>query len=149
MRTSYKNAALSLTASIALAAPFRHAHAARTLVDRVVAVIDTEIITEQELMTQAKGPLSELPVNAQGAEALFDLFAALPGFPTEAMLQALNRTEGPVVTLWRAPNVVVLPPTVGADLRRRIRVEGPDPRPARAGPTRPAGARPGPGGPMT
>lgn len=33
---------------------------ARTAIDRVVAVVDADIITEQELMAQAQGPLSEL-----------------------------------------------------------------------------------------
>lgn len=35
-------------------------HADRQLLDRVVAVVDTDIITESELMVQARGPLSEL-----------------------------------------------------------------------------------------
>lgn len=62
------------------------------------------------ILTGLRGERLEVPVNATGAEALLDLFASLPGFPTEAMLSALGRTEGPPVTLWRAPNVVVLPP---------------------------------------
>jgi hypothetical protein len=62
------------------------------------------------VLTSLQGERLEVPVNAKGAEALFDLFAALPGFPTETMLQALNRTKGPPVTLWRVPNVIVLPP---------------------------------------
>ena len=62
------------------------------------------------ILTSLRGERLEVPVNAEGAEALLDLFAALPGFPTETMLQALSRTEGPAVTLWRVPNVIVLPP---------------------------------------
>jgi hypothetical protein len=61
------------------------------------------------VLTSLRGESLAIPVTAQGAEALFDLFASLPGLPTEMMLQALSRTEGPPVTLWRAPNVVVLP----------------------------------------
>ena len=61
------------------------------------------------VLTSLRNERLEVPVTAQGAEALFDLFAALPGFSTETMLQALKGTEGPVVTLWRAPNVIVLP----------------------------------------
>ena len=62
------------------------------------------------ILTSLRGERLEVPVNAQGAEALFDLFAVLPGFPTETMLQVLSRTEGPPVTLWRTPNIIVLPP---------------------------------------
>ena len=62
------------------------------------------------VLTGLGGERLEVPVNAQGAEALFDLFAALPGLPTETMLATLQRTEGPPVTLWRAPNVILLPP---------------------------------------
>ena len=62
------------------------------------------------VLTSLRGERLEVPANAEGAEALLDLFAALPGFPTETMLQALSRTEGPPVTLWRVPNVIVLPP---------------------------------------
>ncbi|WP_368373116.1 hypothetical protein [Rubellimicrobium arenae] len=60
-------------------------------------------------LTSLSGQLLAVPVNAQGAEALFDLFAALPGLRTEAMLAALARQGGPPVTLWRASNVVALP----------------------------------------
>ena len=72
--------------------------------------LDPGAVPAHWVLTSLRGERLEVPVNAQGAEALFDLFAALPGFPTEAMLQALNRTEGPPVTLWRVPNVIVLPP---------------------------------------
>jgi hypothetical protein len=50
-----------------------------------------------------------VPVNAGGAEALLDLFTALPGLRTEALLAAMARTNGPVVTLWQSPNVVAFP----------------------------------------
>ncbi|HVG48174.1 MAG TPA: hypothetical protein VM899_08585 [Rubellimicrobium sp.] len=62
------------------------------------------------VLTSLRGERLEVPVTAQGAEALFDLFAALPGLPTETMLATLQRTSGPPVTLWRAPNVILLPP---------------------------------------
>ncbi|TNC72375.1 hypothetical protein [Rubellimicrobium roseum] len=61
------------------------------------------------LLTGLRGEVLAVPTTAQGSEALFDLFTALPGLRPEAMLSALERTEGPPVTLWRAPNVVVLP----------------------------------------
>ena len=63
------------------------------------------------VLTGLRGERLEVPVNALGAEALFDLFASLPGLSSEAMLQALSRKDGPPVTLWRAPNVIVLPPS--------------------------------------
>ena len=44
-----------------------------------------------------------IPVNAAGAEALFDVFAALPGIRTGAMLAALEQTPTARVTVWRAP----------------------------------------------
>lgn len=44
----------------------------------------------------------EIPVDAKGAEALFDLFAALPGMRTAAMIQTLNAAPAGVVTVWQA-----------------------------------------------
>lgn len=51
---------------------------------------------------RAPGAALDIPVDAEGAGALFDLFAALPGLRTEAMLAALARRGGPPVALWRA-----------------------------------------------
>lgn len=51
-----------------LAPSAQAAPAARTPIDRVVAVVDADIITEQELMAQAEGPLSELGTLTQSAE---------------------------------------------------------------------------------
>jgi hypothetical protein len=52
---------------------------------------------------ELRGPHDEplrIPTDAKGAEALFDAFAGLPGFDTEAMLARLA-DPGPVpVTLW-------------------------------------------------
>lgn len=43
-----------------------------------------------------------IPVNASGADALFDAFVTLPGFATERMLAALNATESRQDTLlWQ------------------------------------------------
>ena len=58
----------------------------------------------------AQGPL-DIPVNAAGAEALFDVFAALPGIETEAMLLALHRNPGARTLIWERPRDV-LPPTL-------------------------------------
>lgn len=45
----------------------------------------------------------DIPTNAMGAEALFDLFAALPGMKTEYMLSVLSRTRPAQMTVWMAP----------------------------------------------
>ncbi len=45
----------------------------------------------------------EIPVNAEGAEALFDAFAALPGLRIEPMLQALERPPGQLAVIWEKP----------------------------------------------
>lgn len=78
--------------------------------------LDPGAVPAHWVLTSLRGERLEVPANARGAEALFDLFASLPGLSTEAMLGALNRTEGPPVTLWRAPNVIVLPPREGRRL---------------------------------
>jgi hypothetical protein len=56
------------------------------------------------------GERLEVPANAEGAEALLDLFTALPGLRAEALIAALERREGPPVTLWRSAEVVAFPP---------------------------------------
>ena len=61
------------------------------------------------VLTDLRGEVLAIPTTAQGAEALFDLFAVLPGLKVEAMLTALARDDGAPVPLWRLPNVVVLP----------------------------------------
>ncbi|WP_375691923.1 hypothetical protein [Pseudooceanicola sp. LIPI14-2-Ac024] len=48
-------------------------------------------------------PDLEIPVNAEGAEALFDAFGALPSFDTRAMLAALHGVERYPVTVWEKP----------------------------------------------
>ena len=42
-----------------------------------------------------------IPVNAAGAEALFDAFAALPGLRTERMLSALNTNPHQAIVIWQ------------------------------------------------
>ncbi|WP_210093368.1 hypothetical protein [Ruegeria sp. HKCCSP346] len=41
-----------------------------------------------------------IPVNAEGAEALFDVFSALPGLKTEHMLAELNGESAHPVVIW-------------------------------------------------
>ncbi len=61
------------------------------------------------VLTPRTGQALAIPVSAQGAEALLDLFTALPGLRTEALLSALSLTEGPVVAVWQSPNVIAFP----------------------------------------
>lgn len=61
------------------------------------------------LLSGPQGVLA-VPVDAEGADALLGLFAALPGLSTEAMLAALRRPPGPPETLWRAAGERLGPP---------------------------------------
>ncbi len=54
-------------------------------------------------LTAETGGRLAIPVNAAGADGLFDLFAALPGIRTEAMLSALQETPNAPVLVWEAP----------------------------------------------
>ena len=44
----------------------------------------------------------KIPVDATGAEALFDAFAALPGFQVDVMLERLRQPAGDRVVIWRS-----------------------------------------------
>ena len=56
------------------------------------------------LEQEGQAPLA-IPVNAEGHEALFDVFAALPGLRTERMLSELRRGGAHQVVIWeRAPS---------------------------------------------
>ena len=52
------------------------------------------------VLTPHQGEALSIPVNAEGADALFDAFAALPGLPAERMLDLLAHPPGRPVTLW-------------------------------------------------
>jgi hypothetical protein len=57
-----------------------------------------------------RGTLGEtlhIPVDAAGAEALFDVFAGLPGLQTEAMLKNLEARPSERVTVWTRGPVLV------------------------------------------
>ena len=41
-----------------------------------------------------------IPVNAEGADRLFDAFAALPGIRTDHLLTTLNKGADDVVVIW-------------------------------------------------
>lgn len=51
------------------------------------------------LETNGHEPL-QIPVNAEGSEALFDAFATLPGLKTERMLAELHRSGPHQVVIW-------------------------------------------------
>ncbi len=60
-------------------------------------------------LRSAGGEALHIPVEAQGAEALFDAFAALPGMDTAALVAALGtdtHTDTKVVALDRADRVI-------------------------------------------
>lgn len=46
-----------------------------------------------------------IPVDASGADGLFDAFAGLPGLRTEKMLHALNHGAKVQIVIWRRPDV--------------------------------------------
>ncbi|KIC40127.1 hypothetical protein RA27_14940 [Ruegeria sp. ANG-R] len=57
------------------------------------------------VLDQPGQPTLHIPVNAEGAEALFDVFSALPGLKTEQMLTELNGGAAHPVVIWeRTPS---------------------------------------------
>ncbi|MBO6868424.1 MAG: hypothetical protein JJ877_15385 [Thalassococcus sp.] len=51
----------------------------------------------------------EIPLNADGSDALFDAFALLPGLKTEMMLREMERKPAHPVVIWRRPSEVITP----------------------------------------
>lgn len=77
-------------------------------------IIDMDDLTLLELDPQAMpgahwiltgqgGQRVAVPVNADGADALFDLFASLPGIRTADMLAALEQSPTNRITIWNRP----------------------------------------------
>ncbi|WP_171100789.1 hypothetical protein [Ruegeria sp. HKCCD7255] len=52
------------------------------------------------ILEQDGQPTVHIPVNAEGAEALFDVFSSLPGLKTEQMLSELNGGALHPVIIW-------------------------------------------------
>ncbi|MEM9698117.1 MAG: hypothetical protein AAF943_04935 [Pseudomonadota bacterium] len=52
-----------------------------------------------QLIQPGQDPLT-IPVDAAGAEALFDAFTSLPGLKTERMLGSLQQTPPQAVVIW-------------------------------------------------
>ena len=74
-------------------------------------VIDVDDLTRLELEPKALpaphwilsgigGQSLAIPINADGAEALFDVFATLPGIRTGQVLDVLSHTPQARVTIW-------------------------------------------------
>lgn len=82
-------------------------------VDGGVAELDLLVMLELvdgriwRLVLSPGGPL-DIPVDAEGADALFDVFAALPGLRAEALLSALKEARPGAVQLWTPPGVQVI-----------------------------------------
>ncbi len=55
------------------------------------------------VLSHQAGDDLHIPVNAEGADALFDVFAALPGIQTEAMLGKLRSNPRIRLTIWEKP----------------------------------------------
>ncbi len=53
------------------------------------------------IFDQDAGPI-RVPTNAEGAEALFDVFASLEGIETERMLAELQKDHSTPVVIWQA-----------------------------------------------
>lgn len=52
------------------------------------------------LLTGIDGQRLSIPINAKGAEDLFDVFASLPDIKTNTVLDVLSRTPDARVTVW-------------------------------------------------
>lgn len=52
------------------------------------------------ILTSIEGQVLAIPINAKGAEGLFDVFAALPDIKTHVVLDVLSHTPDARVTVW-------------------------------------------------
>lgn len=57
----------------------------------------------------AGGAALAVPVDAEGADALFDAFTALPGLAPLRLVEAVGRTGGGRETVWRRPRQLSAP----------------------------------------
>lgn len=53
------------------------------------------------ILQDGKGQELAIPVNAEGAEVLFDAFSSLPGIQTRTLLNALNTPPPERVVIWQ------------------------------------------------
>ncbi len=63
-------------------------------------VLDPTARPAHWVLDQPGQPVLHIPVNAEGAADLFDVFATLPGLRTERMLAELNRGGAHAVVIW-------------------------------------------------
>lgn len=74
-------------------------------------VMDVEDLTELRLdpsshptptwvLTAMGGQRLTIPINAAGADVLFDVFSGLPGIETAKMLDVLSRTPAAPIVIW-------------------------------------------------
>lgn len=63
--------------------------------------LDKTLFPAHWRLQQPGQPELLIPVNAEGAEALFDAFATLPGLRTERMLQALQGKDKHTIVIWQ------------------------------------------------
>ncbi|MCX7558778.1 hypothetical protein OS190_04310 [Sulfitobacter sp. F26204] len=63
--------------------------------------LDGKMFPAHWRLAQQGQPALLIPVNAVGAEALFDAFAALPGLRTERMLTNLRSAPHQAVVIWQ------------------------------------------------
>lgn len=78
----------------------------------VVAMSEMSALTLDPRGTPAHWALEQpgqadlhIPLNAEGAEDLFDAFATLPGIRTEKMLAEMRRSSGKPVVIWKKPTL--------------------------------------------
>lgn len=65
--------------------------------------LDPTTHPRQWILTQDNGPALHIPVTAEGADLLFDVFASLPGLSPGRMTTALTQDGAVPVTLWQRP----------------------------------------------
>ncbi|SEW38958.1 hypothetical protein SAMN04488515_2534 [Cognatiyoonia koreensis] len=53
------------------------------------------------ILSDTRGQVVEIPVNADGAEALYDAFASLPGINMQVTVDVLSRTSTERVVIWQ------------------------------------------------
>ncbi|MEM7731190.1 MAG: hypothetical protein AAF280_00210 [Pseudomonadota bacterium] len=64
---------------------------------------------EHWVLAQPGQPDLFIPVNAEGADALFDIFVRLPGLKTERLLSVMRKTAQTQTVLWQRDRGAALP----------------------------------------
>ena len=66
--------------------------------------LDRRVRPPRWVLSQPGQPDLPVPLDAEGSEALFDVFASLPGMRTERMLSEMRRESEALVVIWRRSN---------------------------------------------